>query len=98
MPEGNIKVTFSSLEALAGDIKTRVDAIEGDIEKLRSDIGKVQSEWEGGASDGFQLVKGKWEEAANNLKMVLKRIETAVITSTDGYRDMEDRNRRRWDQ
>jgi|SRR5882757_606345 len=97
MGDANIKVSFGSLEALAGDIGRRVGNIEGHIESLRGQIQNLESLWEGGASAGFQTTKTTWNASADHLKQVLAKIQTAVIQSTDGYRDTEDRNTRRWD-
>ncbi|TDV47170.1 WXG100 family type VII secretion target [Actinophytocola oryzae] len=94
----NIKVQFSSLEALSGDINRRVSNIEGHIEDLRTKIRDLENLWQGSASDGFQSVKNQWNGSADHVKQVLKKIEIAVIQSTDGYRDTEDRNSKRWDQ
>jgi len=94
----DIKVTFSSLEALSGDIHRQVSAIEGYLNDLQRQISNLEQIWEGGASAGFQSTKQVWFTSADDLRAVLAKIETAVITSTNGYRDAEDRNQRRWDQ
>jgi WXG100 family type VII secretion target len=98
MADPNIKVSFGSLEELSGNIHGQVTAIENNLSSLRTQIDKLSTSWEGGASEGFQGVKAKWTTAADELHRTLVKIETAVKTSTDGYHDAEDRNRRRWDQ
>lgn len=95
---GDIKVTFGSLEQLSGDIHGQVAAIEGNLDDLGRQISNLEQIWEGGASAGFQSTKQQWFSSADHLKIVLAKIETAVIQSTDGYRDAEDRNTKRWDQ
>lgn len=94
---GDIKVTFGSLEQLAGDIRGQVSAIEGNLTDLGTQISNLEQLWEGGASAGFQATKQQWFNSAEHLKIVLAKIETAVVQSTDGYRDAEDRNTKRWD-
>lgn len=94
---GDIKVTFGSLEQLSGDIHGQVAAIEGNLNDLQSQISNLEQIWEGGASAGFQSTKQQWFTSADHLRQVLAKIETAVIQSTDGYRDAEDRNTKRWD-
>lgn len=95
---GDIKVTFSSLEALSGDIGNRVSSIQGHLDTLDGQIKTLEGLWEGAANEGFQTTKAQWYTSAEHLKAVLAKIQTAVQTSTDGYMDAEDRNRRRWDQ
>jgi 6 kDa early secretory antigenic target len=94
---GDMQVRFGDLESLADDIKTRVDGIEGKIGELDGQIKQIDGLWEGSAQEGFIAKKNEWYTAAEHLKGVLKKIETAVRVSTDGYRDAEDRNTKRWD-
>jgi 6 kDa early secretory antigenic target len=97
MGEQNIKVSFGSLEALAGDIGRRVGEIETDLNDLAGKIKNLEELWQGSASEGFQNTKNQWNQSADHLRQVLAKIETAVIQSTDGYRDVENRNSKRWD-
>jgi WXG100 family type VII secretion target len=97
MADGNIKVTFGSLEQLAGDIHGQVAAIEGNLNDLQSQISNLEQIWEGGASAGFQQTKQQWFTSADHLRQVLAKIETAVVQSTQGYRETENRNASRWE-
>jgi WXG100 family type VII secretion target len=92
-----IKVTFGSMEQLAGDIRGQVAAIEGNLNDLGSQIRNLEEIWTGGAAGGFQVVKGQWFDAADNLRAVLARIETAVVQSTEGYGNAEQKNAARWE-
>ena len=94
---GDMKVEFGNLESLADDIKVRVDGIEGKLGELDGQIKQIEGIWVGAANEGFIAKKGEWYTAAEHLKGVLKKIETAVRVSTDGYRDAENRNTKRWD-
>ena len=94
---GDMKVTFGSLESLADDIKARVTGIEGKLDELDGQIKTLEGLWEGSANEGFIATKNEWYTAAHHLRGVLGKIETAVRLSTDGYRDAEDKNTKRWD-
>ncbi|OLF04930.1 hypothetical protein BLA60_38200 [Actinophytocola xinjiangensis] len=94
---GDIRVTFGSLEELAGTIKSQVAAIEGNLDTLGNQIRNLEQDWEGGASAGFQTTKTQWFTSADHLRAVLAKIEMAVVQSTDGYRDTEQRNTARWE-
>jgi WXG100 family type VII secretion target len=95
--DGTIKVSFGSLEALAGDIGRQVGNIENSLTTLQSQISNIESLWIGASGSGFQMTKKQWETSAGHLRQVLAKIQTAVVQSSDGYRDTEDRNSRRWD-
>jgi WXG100 family type VII secretion target len=92
-----IKVTFGSMEQLAGDIRGQVAAIEGNLNDLGQQIRNLEQDWAGGASEGFQATKAKWFDAADGLRQVLARIETAVVQSTAGYGQAESKNAARWE-
>lgn len=94
--DGQIKVSFGSLEALASDINNQVSAIEGHIETLRGQIAQLEGMWVGGAEEGFQATKLQWETSAEHLKVVLAKIATAVIQSAEGYSATEQKNTSRW--
>jgi WXG100 family type VII secretion target len=95
--DGNIKVSFGSMEALAGDIGGRVNSIESLIETLRSQIANLEMDWEGSAGPAFQATKNQWNVSADSLKQVLAKIQTAVMQSTEGYQQTEQRNTARWE-
>jgi 6 kDa early secretory antigenic target len=95
--DGTIKVGFAALEALAQDIGGQVSAIEGHIETLRGQIAQLEGMWVGGAQSGFQATKLQWDQSAEHLKVVLAKVQTAVVQSADGYKTTEDLNTRRWD-
>jgi WXG100 family type VII secretion target len=94
---GEIKVTFGAMETLASDVSTQVNNIEGLIENLRGQISNIETIWQGGAGEGFQLTKNNWNTAADHLKQVLAKILTAIRQSTEGYQATEQRNTARWD-
>ena len=93
----HIKVTFGAMESLAGDIRGQVTAIEGNLNDLASQIRNLEQDWEGSAAGGFQTTKQQWFDAAESLRAVLARIETAVRQSTEGYSSAEQRNAARWE-
>jgi len=93
---GDIKVTFGSMEELAGTIKSQVNAIESNLDTLGNQIRNLEQDWEGGASAGFQDTKNRWFTSADHLRAVLAKIEMAVVQSTDGYSQTEQRNAARW--
>jgi WXG100 family type VII secretion target len=92
-----IKVTFGAMETLAADIRGQVAAIEGNLNDLGQQIRNLEQDWEGSAAGGFQATKQKWFTAADSLRGVLARIEMAVVQSTDGYSQAEQKNAARWE-
>lgn len=96
MTDGQIKVTFGAMEALAGDIGRQVGNIEGYLSDLNSKIKTLEDMWIGASSEGFQQTKNSWNQSADHLRQVLAKIQTAVQQSTEGYQSAEQRNTARW--
>jgi early secretory antigenic target protein ESAT-6 len=94
---GDIKVQFGALEELAGSIKGQVNAIENYLSTLEQKINYIQEVWEGASGSGFQSTKDQWLVAADHLRAVLAKIETAVVSSTEGYSQTEQKNAARWE-
>lgn len=94
--DGTMKYEFGQIEALAGDINSRVSAIEGILSDLGSKIDNLTSIWQGAADEGFQATKAKWFQASTDLNQVLKQIEIAVNQTNQDAMHTEKQNAARW--
>ncbi|HEV3362351.1 MAG TPA: WXG100 family type VII secretion target [Pseudonocardiaceae bacterium] len=92
----SIKVSFGELEALGGNIQQVSSQIESELESLRSQISNLDSLWEGSASSGYQAVKLKWFQAADDLQQVLASIGAAVHAAEQAYQGVESKNAGAW--
>jgi ESAT-6 family protein len=94
--DGPMRYTFGAIDALAGDIATRVNAVETRLGDLQSKINNLTAIWEGAANEGFRQTKQQWETAAADLNQVLAKIRIAVEQTNADARATEDVNKGRW--
>jgi WXG100 family type VII secretion target len=91
-----IAVSFGELEALGGQIQSTSQQIEGELDQLRSQISNLDSLWTGSASTGYQATKGKWFQAADDLRQVLASIGAAIVAAEQAYSSTESKNASAW--
>ncbi len=94
----DIKVTFSSLEALSGDIHNQVSAIEGYLNDLQRQISNLEQDWEGGASAGFQTTKQTWFTSADDLRGCSPRSRPRSSPAPTATVTPSSATQMRWDQ
>jgi early secretory antigenic target protein ESAT-6 len=87
---------FESLDALAGSIDGRVNAMQGLVDDLRSKVNNLAAEYQGAASEGFRHTKQQFETAANDLIQVLAKISIAVKKTREDAHHTEQQNTARW--
>lgn len=92
-----IKVSFGELQALGGQIQQTSGQVESELDSLRSQISNLDGIWQGSASSGYQSVKAKWFQAADDLQQVLASIGAAVNAAEQAYSGVESKNASAWE-
>ena len=96
MDTNQIKVDFGALSSAAGDISSQAGKIQSELDNLKSRLSPVIAQWEGGASESYQVAQQAWDESAAGLQQVLAQIGSAVASATEAYQAAEAKNRGRW--
>lgn len=91
-----IKVTYSTIQSMADNIKSQTSVVEGNLESLTSAITTLGNTWTGGANEAFTAVQKKWNTDAEDLKQVLGAIGAAVNAALQAYQETEAANTRAW--
>lgn len=94
--DGTMRYTFGSIDALAGDINARVNAVETRIADMAQQINRLTEIWQGAADEGFQATKQAWVTAGEDLNRVLKNIQIAVTQTNQDAQSTENLNASRW--
>ena len=92
-----IKVTFGELAAAQGNISSTSNAINGQLDDLKSFLAPMVSTWDGAAAATYNQLQRQWDTAAADLNQVLAQIATAVGTANDQYQQAENTNRSRFE-
>lgn len=91
-----IKVTFGELQNLASQIQSKSQAVEQELEDLKSQIAQLDTLWQGSAQAGYQQTKTAWYQAAEDLNATLAKIGVAVNAAEQAYSETESRNTAAW--
>jgi len=93
---GHMKVTFGELAAGQQNITGTVNAVNGQLDDLKSFLAPMVATWEGSAAETYNALQRQWDTAAADLNQVLAQIATAVGTANDAYQQAESTNTSRF--
>ena len=86
-----IKYDFGAIEVAAGDIRQTNQRIMSHLEDLKATIAPMVDTWQGDSSVAYQDAQRRWDEAAQEISVVLGTIAQTV---SDGNARMQDTNAR----
>lgn len=95
-PDGQILVTFGSIDAAASDTDSIAGQIDQQLGDLKAYIAPLVASWTGEASTDYQALQSKWDTSAAELNDVLKQIANALRTSNANYNSAEQANKAIW--
>ncbi len=93
---GEVRVTFGELDAAQGNITSTVNAINSQLDDLKSFLAPMVSTWDGQAAETYNALQRQWDTAAAELNQVLAQIASAVGTANEAYQVAENTNTRRF--
>ena len=96
MADGEVRVTFATIQAAARQTASANRTIQLLLQDLYQGLQPVFATWSGAASEGFQYQHQRWVAAADDLNTVLQHIATVLLESHDGYSQAESAARQLW--
>jgi len=87
-----IAYRFGEIEALAGQIGTRIQNFENLMHEMNSKVDSLTSTFDGASTDAFRATKAKFTAAHNDMLQVLASIRIAVGDSNTDARATEMKN------
>ncbi len=96
MPDGQMLVTFGSIDAAASDTDGIASQIDQQLDDLKSYLAPLVASWEGQASGDYQALQAKWDTSAAELNQVLRQIATNLRTANENYGQAERSNAAMW--
>ena len=97
MSDGEIKVTFSSLEQAGTDTATAFAAIQREVADLKTYLKPLVSTWTGQAALNYQAQQTKWDTAMTDLADILRIVSGSLGTAHENFLGAENANARIWD-
>jgi 6 kDa early secretory antigenic target len=91
-----ITVSFGTVSQAQGDVANTVARIDQQLADLRNFIAPLVATWEGGASTDYQTLQKRWDNAANDMNVVLRQISQHLGQAHEGYQMTESANAGCW--
>lgn len=91
-----IKVDFGSLADGQGAINGVYRQLVATLEQLEADLQPMVSSWTGTAQASYAQCKRNWDQAAEQLALLLNNIGSAVGTANENYQAAERAAKANW--
>jgi WXG100 family type VII secretion target len=91
-----IKVQHGRLEQGAADVMSAAKDIEARLDALESELNPLRSDWNGNAKLAYDQAKAKWDAAMSDMILLLNDASRGVAASNDEYRAADNRGRDRF--
>lgn len=96
MSQGTIGLSFGQLSATHSQIVSNSSQMNQKLSDLRSYLQPMVSTWQGSASESYQALQKKWDQAAAELNQILNQIATATNNANEGFQATEKGNASRF--
>ena len=77
-----IRINHAALHQAAQDIRTTMSQIESRLDSLEHELAPLRSEWDGSQQGAYHLAKRKWDNAIDQMKLLLNDTQRAVEQSS----------------
>ncbi len=85
--------TTEEMVRAAGQVRAVSDAVNGELARLRSQLGPLQGQGSGSAATAFAQLMAKWDTEARRLNEALGAIGEQLGGTATTYQQQEDQNR-----
>ncbi|MET0966416.1 MAG: WXG100 family type VII secretion target [Nakamurella sp.] len=89
--DGSIVLSFSALQAAEAAINSNLTKLRARLDQLEGDLQPLVSTWSGDAQAAYILQKKQWEQAAQDLALMLQSIVLALGNTNTDYTDAQRR-------
>ena len=93
---GMLNVNHGSLSAAAEGLKNTAKRIEADLDQLEGDLGPLKSDWTGSAKAAYDQARQQWNQAMNEMFVLLASVGSGVEQSNQEYRAADSRGASRF--
>ncbi|MDO5083565.1 MAG: WXG100 family type VII secretion target [Arachnia propionica] len=95
MSTGEIKVNYSSMEALRGGLRQQSAEIQTQLDDLEATANQLWGNWDGDAKEAFVQAKARWSASMAQMHEILGDTEAKVGASAMQYADTDRANAQR---
>lgn len=84
-PEGTISLSFSALQAAESQLSGNLSTLRARLEQLGAELQPLVQSWSGEAQAAYLIQKKQWEQAADDLALMLGAIITGLGNTNADY-------------
>ena len=88
---GSIVLSFSALQAAEAAINSNLTKLRARLDQLEADLQPLVATWSGDAQAAYLVQKKQWEQAAQDLALMLQAIVLGLGNTNTDYTDAQRR-------
>jgi early secretory antigenic target protein ESAT-6 len=96
MSDGGILVQFAAIAEASQNVNRTYNNLDQKLNDLRQMLAPITAEWTGKAAENYQEKQRAWDQAQNDLGMVLQSIGKVLEAAHDSYNQTEQANANAW--
>ncbi|MFJ8754207.1 WXG100 family type VII secretion target [Streptomyces sp. NPDC102441] len=94
--DGVIYVDYAPVEGAADDMVALSQSIMSIIENLKSELTVLKESWIGDDAEVYGKVQAEWDQAVENIKILLAQNSAVLTDISSNYRYTEQSLAQRW--
>ena len=83
--DGTISLSFGALQAAESQLTGNLATLRARLEQLESELAPLMQSWTGDAQAAYLIQKRQWEQAADDLALMLGGIVTGLANTNSDY-------------
>ncbi|HEV3174035.1 MAG TPA: WXG100 family type VII secretion target [Actinocrinis sp.] len=93
---GGILVQFAAIAEASQNVNRTYTNLDQKLNDLRQMLAPIAAEWTGKAAENYQEKQRAWDQAQQDLGMVLQQIAKVLEAAHDSYNQTEQANANSW--
>jgi len=86
-----IRVDHGALDQASTDLRAAATKIDSRLNQLEDELKPLRSDWTGHAQQAYHAAKATWDQAIQEMIVLLNDVSTAVSTSNTEYKAADSR-------
>jgi ESAT-6 family protein len=96
MSDGGILVQFAAIAEASQNVNRTYNNLDQKLNDLRQMLAPITQTWTGKAAENYQEKQRAWDQAQQDLGMVLQSIAKVLEAAHDSYNQTEQANASSW--
>ena len=89
--DGTIALSFSGLHAAESELRGNLATLRARLDQLAAELAPLVQSWSGDAQAAYLIQKQQWEQAADDLAVMLQTIVTGLGSTNAEFTDTQRR-------